>query len=598
MFADVPQPHSMTRNAKNYAAEGYAGNDTLFKCITYLVQNAAAIPPKLYTDATMQSEITSHPLLDKLARPNVEQDGVTYREAVLGWYFITGNSFQYAIRSGTSGPPDELWVLEATKVKPLPTKTRGISGYKFDDFEDSQNPIAPQNIGHLRTWNPTDPIFGLSPIEVGGLLVDQQTAARKWNLALLQNMAKPPGAWVTEQMLSANDRSKLETRINEKMNGARNAGRAPVLDGALKWQSIMTNPSELDWLKSLQYNAGQLANLYNMPPQLIGDTSATTYNNMQEAKSASYTEAIFPALDKLYALWRMWLLPMYPDLCDKAGNATAYLYYDKLTVEVVQQALQLRESAKVERATKIFLAAGCDLYTYQEMCDLKPDENGKGIYRVANLLIPADKLKEYAEQALTSPAEPPLPLPEPLGDDPAQPGGNAHNNTPPEPQPAKARFTPQEKAALIAVRERLRHQRKKLAPATHKTWECAPGACSFCLQNDGVTVGIDEEFPNGCETPDDCHKYCYCSMYTLALPDDLDPDEQTPGFLIAAYGVGYQEPRHYRDVEARDAAKPAPLPKPVAVSSGYDPNELAYAGVEKRARREEYRDFIREVVLS
>lgn len=452
---DTPQPHSMPRNYKSYSKEGYGANDSVFKCVRYIVENGAAIPPKLYSDATMETEIADHPLLDFLRRPNPSQDGVTFRESVLGWYLITGNSFIYAIReSGAkNGPPDELWTLDPNKVHPLPHPTKGIIGYKFDDFEDGKDVIPAPLMGHLKTWNPNDPIFGLSPVEVGALMVDQQNAARKWNLALMQNMAKPSGAWTTEVALERNAREALEAKINEKLAGARNAGKTPVIDAGAKWVQTSLAPSEVDWLKTMQYNAGQLANLWNIPPQLIGDTSATTYDNMEQAKEASYTEAIFPTLDKLYSLLTMWLVPMWTDLAQSGPRGIllpkAYLYYDKTTVEVVQKAIQAREDAKATRAGQLYIQGVITLNQAQEMQGL-PDLGSKGeVYRIGSVLVPADKLEEYAEQSLAEPAAPPMAVPEPLpGSDPnappapTPPGQPGKEPTPPTP-PAKPSTPPE-----------------------------------------------------------------------------------------------------------------------------------------------------------
>src|SRR5258708_7083354 len=69
-ISDIPQPHTLPRNYKSFSEEGFLGNDTCYKVISYITQNAGAIPPKLYTDRTLQKEITSHPLLDKLDQPN------------------------------------------------------------------------------------------------------------------------------------------------------------------------------------------------------------------------------------------------------------------------------------------------------------------------------------------------------------------------------------------------------------------------------------------------------------------------------------------------------------------------------------------------
>ena len=407
-YMDAPQTLQTPRNYKSFAKEGY-GNDTVYKCVSYISRNGAAIPPKLYTDATMQTEITNHPLLNKLKAPNNEQSGVGYREACLAYKLLSGNNYQYALRAAKVGPPDELWALRPDKVEIVASRPRGIVGYKYEDFD---TPILPEQIGHTRYWNPDNEIYGLSPVDIASILIDMQTGARKWDLALLQNMAKPPGAWTVPTILSKNARETLEKKLKEKMSGARNAGTAPVLDGGLQWTSIGLPPSELDWLEGIQYNAVLIANIFNMPPQLVGDTSSSTYANVQEAKAASYTEAIFPELDDFYALENVWLVPMYPDLCDARGVPVAYLYYDKESVEVVQAIIQAQKTAQAQRAIQAYMQGACTLNEAKVMQGLPEIGHAGDIYRIGQILILESDLIKYAEQSLRLPSAPPAPLPE------------------------------------------------------------------------------------------------------------------------------------------------------------------------------------------
>lgn len=435
----MTQPRTMPKNYKNYAKEGYAGNDTVWKVVNYGITNGAAIQPVLYVNKAEAGKpngkrIESHPLLDRLARPNPEQSGVFYRKSIIGNFLIAGNSFQYAIRAAKSGPPDELWTLSPELVHPIPDQNRGIIGYQYDPWPKEKNPIQPQLIGHTRTWNPNDEFFGMSPIEVIAVLIDTQKDGRTWNLSLLQNFLKPPGAWTTTAMLAPNDRAKLESRINEKMAGARNAGKTPVLDGALEFKPSAVAPSEMDWLESMKYNAGSIANVWNMPPELIGDTSASTFNNKEMAEVFSYTEYIFPTLDDIYDTWNMWLVPMYPDLCDAKGNPTAYLYYDKESVEVIQKMIQAQKDAKADRANKLWMSGLAMQSEAQEMAGLQVNPQGN-VYRFGAILVKKDAIAEYAEQSLTEPAAPPMPSPEPLNvPQPTQPNeekpdaNNAPNN--------------------------------------------------------------------------------------------------------------------------------------------------------------------------
>src|SRR6266550_1557670 len=394
-YSQSAQLMQMPRNYKSFTKEGFT-NDTVFKCVSYISRNGAAIPPKLYTDKTRQKEIEKHPLLDKLDSPNTEQSGMAYREACLAYKLLAGNNYQYALRKG-NGPPDELWTLRPDYVQIEASKPRGIVGYKYEFMEQQ---ILPQNIGHTKYWNPNNEAYGVSPIEVAAILIDMQTHTRKWDLALIQNSARPSGAWTTPVPLAKNTREKLEQSLKEKLQGMRNAGLPPVLDAGLTWQSMGLPPAELDWLKSIQYNAVLIANIYNMPPQLVGDTSSSTYANVEEAKVASYTEAIFPDLDDLYALWNMWLLPMYPDL------KGAYLYYDKTSVEVIQNKVQAQKTAEAQRAVESFKFGACTLNEARVLQGL-PEVPEGNVYRIANVLVPSDKLLDFAEKSLSGPIAPP-----------------------------------------------------------------------------------------------------------------------------------------------------------------------------------------------
>jgi HK97 family phage portal protein len=511
----MQQPRSMPRNYRSYAREGYGVSDTLYKCIQYIITNGAAIPPVLFTDKSQINKpngerIESHVMLDKLEQPNVEQDGVSYREAVLGYYLIAGNSFQFANRVAKAGPPDELWTLPPDRMRPIPDEQRGIIGYEYEDWPAEKNPIPPQLICHMRTWNPNDPFFGMSPIEVAAIIIDQQTALRKWNLALLQNFAKPPGAWTTTALLSPNERSKLEARINERMTGYRNAGKIPLLDGALKFEPSAVAPSELDWLASDMHIAGRIANVFFLAPQIIGDNGAATYDNMDIATMTSYTEGIFPVLDKFYAGLNRWLVPMYSDLAGK-GKSGPYLYYDKQSVEVIQKMIQAQKDAQAKRGNTAYTQGVAMLDEARELQGLPPLPNGTGrVFRIGAVLIPADKLMDYAEQSLTEPAAPPLPIPEPLssatplqgdGEQNTVPDGGKSENKAKEPQQPTTDWVPENFEEIF--------QAYQQEGVTHLTWRVDGNPCEECLKNKDVTVKLGERFPSGALFPPQ-HPNCEC----------------------------------------------------------------------------------------
>lgn len=384
MYGDAPVAHSMSRNYTSFAKEGFR-DPTVYKVISYISRNGAAIPPVLYTDRTRRRRIDTHPLLDLLNAPNPDMSGVMYREAVMGYLLLAGNSYQYAIR-GRSAPPDELWPLRPDYVEIIPSRTRGIVGYQY---KPADIPYSPQDVNHVKYWCPDDALYGLSPVEVAAILIDQQTAARKWNLALLQNWARLPGAWVVPTPIGKNERDRLEQKLKEKMQGYKNAGAPPVLDAGLSWQAMGVPPAQMDWIEGISLNASQIANIYGLAPMVIGDTSATTYDNFKQAEIYSYTEAVFPDLDKIYDGWNTWLVPMFPDL--RASGA--YLYYDKETVEVIQEMIQGQKDAQSARATSMFEATECTLNEARVLQGL-PRLKGGDRLKMGAALIPVEMLAQ------------------------------------------------------------------------------------------------------------------------------------------------------------------------------------------------------------
>lgn len=542
-YGELPQPRQMQANPKAFAKEGYRRNDTVHKCISYIARNAAEIRLALYTDSTKKREIENHSLLDKLAVPNKDQSGNDLIEAVCSCILMAGNSYIWALRVAKAGPPDELWSLRPDWVDIVPSKG-GIIGY---DYKSQQPPVRfdPALIGHTKFWSPDDDLYGLSPIEVAAIFVDMNLAYNKWNLALTQNYAQPPGAWTTPALLGKKERDVLEHKLHKDYQGYKNAGKAPVLDGGLKFDSMAVPPAQMAWLEGRQANAATIANIYSLAPQIIGDTSASTYNNMEEAKYASYTESIFPLMDKLMGTFNRWLVPMY--------GKNLYLSYDKQSVETIQKIMQAQESAKAERWTKIWLAGGCTLAKYQEELGMPSDPQGN-VYRIKDLIIAADKLEEYAEQCLTAPAAPPMPQPEPLEQ---PPGGNNDTRTqpgqgsPPAKQPkdgAKKLNMPapeQETARLAALVEAYEGQAKSLdrngiyqpddldeqlavlrmKGVSYVQWKTLTkgGGCDICVKNDGEIRKLGDPFPSGHILPV-AHPNCECEV----IPAEMETRKQAP----------------------------------------------------------------------
>src|SRR5258706_8304612 len=311
----VAAPATMPRNMRAYIQEGYRGNGTVFRVVGEIARAGAGIKWKHYTDKPKKREIEDPndelmTLWDVPAAKD-EVSGSTFREAMIAYYCLTGNSYVYGINRwrNPTAKFDELWNLrpDLTKIKLDET---GVRYYEFGNFSPPLRYPQPF-IMHNKLFAGNDDVYGLSPVEVAAMKIDTQKAGQKWNLALMGNMARPGGAWVTDALLGDTEYKGLKEEIRKKFAGPRNAGETAILHGGVKWQSMSMSPYELDWQESDTKNDRDIAGIFFNFTLFLLELADSTYSTQAEARYALHTEIDFPILDTFEDSLNMWLTPRY-----------------------------------------------------------------------------------------------------------------------------------------------------------------------------------------------------------------------------------------------------------------------------------------------
>jgi len=317
------------------AKGGYVNCYAVYACVKQIVDAAGAIPWTLFrrpiSRDAKKEKLEEHGLLNIMTRPNPQDGGAAFRKNTLAFYLISGNS--YNIMAGPEiGPPAELYCARPDRMRILPgTKAEPIKAYKYT-VGPSTDTFEPARILHLKAFHPLNDWYGLSPIRVAAKQVDIQTMSAEWNARLLQNDCRPPGAIVTEGNLDDEQHERLEEQLDKKMLGYKHAGRPPVFEAGIKWQSFAITPRDMDWINSDKMNARKICSVFNVAPELIGDSENKTYSNYQEARKALYLENILPLRDYLRDEYNNWLTP-------KWEGERLFLEYDKDSIEAIREEL-------------------------------------------------------------------------------------------------------------------------------------------------------------------------------------------------------------------------------------------------------------------
>ena len=83
--------------------------------------------------------------------------------------------------------------------------------------------------------------------------------------------------------------------------GARNAGRPMLLEGGLDWKPMGFCPSDMEFQKTKEAAARDVALAFGVPPMLLGMPGDTTYANYQEANRAFYRLTVLPLATRVSA---------------------------------------------------------------------------------------------------------------------------------------------------------------------------------------------------------------------------------------------------------------------------------------------------------
>lgn len=313
-----------TQDGAALVRAGFLGNPVGFRAVRMIAEAGASLPLVLQ-DARQRFEV--HPVLELLRRPNPVQGRAEFVEAVLSQLLLSGNAYVEGVGEGEL--PSELHVLRSDRMSVVPGPDGWPVGFDYAvggrrvrfDMRGDHKPMC-----HVRGFHPLDDHYGLSPMKAAAKAVEVHNSASAWSKALLDNAARPSGAIVYQGAdgqgsLSADQYDRLLSEMESNHQGARNAGRPMLLEGGLDWKPMGFSPSDMEFQKTKESAAREIAVAFGVPPMMLGIPGDATYANYQEANRAFYRLTVLPLLGKVTAALGDWLsghlgeeLVLKPDL--------------------------------------------------------------------------------------------------------------------------------------------------------------------------------------------------------------------------------------------------------------------------------------------
>lgn len=294
------------------AREGFQRNAIAYRCVRLVAEAAASVPLRI-----LAGEGRVHRFSGLLERPNPEQSGPELLEAFFGHLQIAGNGWLELV--ALEGEPREICALRPDRVRIIPGASGWPAGWEHEangikrrlwrDPATGRSPMC-----HLKLFNPSDDLYGQSPLEAAAIAVDIHNAGGAWNKALIDNAARPSGALVYRglpgaERMSEEQFERLKAELSQAHTGAANAGRPLLLEGGLEWTSMSLTPAEMDFVEARRAAARDIALAFGVPPMLLGIPGDATYANYREANTAFWRQTIVPLVSKAASALSTWLSP-------------------------------------------------------------------------------------------------------------------------------------------------------------------------------------------------------------------------------------------------------------------------------------------------
>lgn len=256
----------------------------VYACVRVLAESLAILPLKLYKQGDKRKQIRSHWLLTLLNRkPNPWQTPFEWREMMMGHLAMRGNAYNEIVtnRQGqivqlTPMNPDRM------KVEMVDDGTDWGYRYRYTDRKGAEHVFLRDEIWHIRGLS-SDGIMGLSPLSVAAASVGIGLAAQDYGARFFQNDAKPGGGWI-EYPGNFKDKASRDV-FRESWQSAHTGasrGKIGVLEFGMKFHELGLTNVDSQFLEARQFQIGDIARFFRIPPHKIGDLSKATFSNIEQ----------------------------------------------------------------------------------------------------------------------------------------------------------------------------------------------------------------------------------------------------------------------------------------------------------------------------
>jgi HK97 family phage portal protein len=387
--------------------EGYQRNPDVYACISLIATAGKQVkwwdggsgsksltPPDILAKQVLPAAALADPKIGaaaKAADPRasyamlVRAGGASFIENWLSYLLLAGNSYIEIER--ISGRPAGIFLDRPDRVTlppgaKIPDAGKKPAAWKVFPPSGGSGRIVPSaDMVQSKLFSPLDDVFGMAPLTAAMLLVDTQNEGVTLAKRMLQRGFAP--GWIGAAKDSIWEEPQI-AQLKERIKQSKQNAEEIFLENA-EWHQMGFPPADSGVTEIKVLSKRDIAAVYHVPSQLIGDTQSQTYANYKEARRALYMEAVVPLLVQFRDDWNRTI----------GAELRSPLDFDKDSFDAITAA---RDEA-TDRVVKLFQNGLITQNEGREDLDYDPVKGGDQFYASANFL----PLSDGAEPAAPAP---------------------------------------------------------------------------------------------------------------------------------------------------------------------------------------------------
>jgi len=313
----------------------------VYACVKRIAEAAADVPLLVVQRVKGEEKpLESHPLLDLFESINPYMGKAIFIETLMASIELMGNGYIEKVRKTKRGPPVELYPLRPDRMRVIPDPVDYLAGFLYE-VNGRRIRFEPQDVMHLKTYNPLDDYYGLSTLEAAALSVEHDQFAIAYNRNFFRNNAMPEGVFTTEAAVKQEDVDRVKQEFEKNFRGPKNTGKVGFLGGKWTWVSMGMKQREAQFIDSRKMSREEILAAFGVPPVLVGLLDGQFAANVRE---------------QLQIFWKLAMLPRLQRVEDQLNEQLASEYGEDIRLRFDLghiEALREDENDRVERVRKL-----------------------------------------------------------------------------------------------------------------------------------------------------------------------------------------------------------------------------------------------------